>query len=463
MINLNPNDGLSGVKTAETVSPTNTAVSKMQGRQITLTQDNQSDSRLSLMGKLVAGTIAFFSMGAIAYTAYSNREIQCFPLIEENSTKVPSGEIDGFSPIFNDSVTPKEINREIHCFTSIGENSTEASSDVINGFSPIFNDSFTPKEINREIHYFTSIGENSTEASSDVINGFSPIFNESLKSKEINESFDTSLDPALANFVETYLREHLIQERPVTHKAVVNRGIRGKKTVIRLKNNAIKKPVIKEITGSSVHPVKEIKASHKIWPTFIESHLENYGKTTIQASPIAPKLQEPAVQQGTCVDPKAILNERFQSGEFKGITKKEMEEKFGLEPRSMTISETREFYNVIAEANREFGNKVIQKFGKNSNEAYQAALASCETRHNSRVFTRTLGNYVAQKLAEFRDLLSSGSTTGLSCKELFKKYNNNTVTIIDKAASPNNDVNRFAENLDKGIMHAVSVAAADYF
>jgi hypothetical protein len=136
--------------------------------------------------------------------------------------------------------------------------------------------------------------------------------------------------------------------------------------------------------------------------------------------------------------PHAFLEEQAKNGRFDGISFNQMEGYYRSQKRSLTGYGGRKVYREINQANLEFGRKALENhYGDPS----KVALNACKTRHAARLLVRELISETYQKDAEYRDMLATGSKTGLTCSAIWDKYEGDPVKIVEASGRPNSDVN----------------------
>lgn len=136
--------------------------------------------------------------------------------------------------------------------------------------------------------------------------------------------------------------------------------------------------------------------------------------------------------------PHDFLEEQAKNGKFNGITYNQMEGYYKAQKRSLSGYEGRKIYQEINQANLEFGRKALEN---NYGDPGKVALNACKTRHAARLLVRELISESLQKDAEYRDMLKTGSKTGLTCSQIWNKYGGDPLKIVEASGRPNSDIN----------------------
>lgn len=151
--------------------------------------------------------------------------------------------------------------------------------------------------------------------------------------------------------------------------------------------------------------------------------------------------------------PHAFLEEQAKNGRFDGITYNQMEGYYRSQKRSLTGYGGRKVYREINQANLEFGRKALEN---HYGDPGKVALNACKTRHAARLLVRELISEPYQKDAEYRDMLATGSKTGLTCSEIWNKYEGDPAKIVEASGRPNSEINFFTQLMPEFIYCSLS-------
>lgn len=150
--------------------------------------------------------------------------------------------------------------------------------------------------------------------------------------------------------------------------------------------------------------------------------------------------------------PRDFLEEQAKNGRFDGITYNQMEGYYRSQKRSLTGYGGRRVYREINQANLEFGRKALEN---NYGDPGKVALNACKTRHAARLLVRELVSEPYQIDAEYRDMLKTGSKTGLTCSEIWNKYEGDPVKIIEASGRPNSDINFLTQIMPESLYRSI--------
>lgn len=140
----------------------------------------------------------------------------------------------------------------------------------------------------------------------------------------------------------------------------------------------------------------------------------------------------------TCPEPKAVFQDQLSKSRFDGLTFEQMEQLFG-QGRVLDDEEGRNFYNLVAKSMAVYGKQALNTLN-HLHPLDEVAKAAVETRHDLRLYVRSVTPKSSEEDAQYLDFLR-GQGSCFNRTQIFERYGYNPEVIVAKAGSPNEGVN----------------------